>query len=429
MPKKQTKSVLQDLYDEQVAINEALEKRLQELELRLSGNIIPPVRIAQNPANNLMVETAKIIQDSSTVEKNSPFLKHVNEDSLPAFSLLYTLYRNKGGIKPTRNLMSPEVLNYYSFQISCDLLTMDDKILFDGINSLNQPSLDPMDVLISGLSMKFNKVYDKNLVQQYILSFTTLLENYPVINAKCKQEAIVKQFYNKLQPTSLSQKMLNLEIKDVKEAIQTLHSKLQKTMDILHFENSRGVKKSTVTESNENSRFTVEKCVNCKFSTKPENAQLHRIMKCYDIHFCYRCDSNHLAMGPQCKFKDKKIFDFEAYLEKKKVKEPTQNPRKETKVANIATEEFIKKSDFDELKTMFIDQMKKIDRKLDKTSNSDVSKKISGSALIIDSGCNHTCINDSAQSVSAIKMNRRSIKDTISVGDGRTAAIEGSGGY
>jgi hypothetical protein len=40
--------------------------------------------------------------------------------------------------------------------------------------------------------------------------------------------------------------------------------------------------------------------------------------------------------------------------------------------------------------------MKKIDRKLDKTSNSDVSKKISGSALIIDSGCNHTCINDSA---------------------------------
>ena len=62
-------------------------------------------------------------------------------------------------------------------------------------------------------------------------------------------------------------------------------------------------------------------------------------------------------------------------MEKKKVKEPTQNPRKETKVANIATEEFIKKSDFDELKTMFIDQMKKIDKKLGKASDSDVSKK------------------------------------------------------
>ena len=241
MPRKPTNAQLQDLYDDQVAKNEALEKRLRDLEARLTGNFIPPVRNVQNSSNNLMVETAKIIQDSSTVEKNSPFLKNVNEDSWAAFSLLYTHYRKKGGLKPTRDLMSPEVLNYYSFQISDDLLTIDDMDLFDGIHSLNQPSLDPMDVLISGLSMKFSKDYDKNLVQQYISSFITLLQNYPIINAKCKQEAIVKQFYTKLQPTSLSQNMLNLEIKDVKEAIQTLHSKL-KTMDIQHYENLRGVK-------------------------------------------------------------------------------------------------------------------------------------------------------------------------------------------
>ena len=114
MSKKYTKAVLQDLYDDQVAVNEALEKRLQELEARLSGNQ-PPVRNSQNPANTLMVETAKIIQDSSTIEKNSPFLKNVNEESWAAFSLLYTHYRKKGGLKPTRDLMSPEVLNYYSF--------------------------------------------------------------------------------------------------------------------------------------------------------------------------------------------------------------------------------------------------------------------------------------------------------------------------
>ena len=112
--------------------------------------------------------------------------------------------------------------------------------------------------------------------------------------------------------------MLNLEIKDVKEAIQTLHSKL-KTMDIQHYENSRGVKKSVVTESNENSRkITVEKCANCKFSSKPETSQLHRIMKCFDIHFCYRCGLDHLALGPHCKFKDKKIFDFDAFFGEEK---------------------------------------------------------------------------------------------------------------
>ena len=123
-------------------------------------------------------------------------------------------------------------------------MLMDDQSLFQGINNLNQPSLDPMDVLISGLTMKYSKTYDKNLVQQYISSFITLLGNYPIIKAKCKPEAIVKQFYKKLQPNSLSQDMLNLEIKDVTEAFQTLHSKL-KTKDIQHFENTRDLKNTS----------------------------------------------------------------------------------------------------------------------------------------------------------------------------------------
>ena len=131
--------------------------------------------------------------------------------------------------------------------------------------------------------------------------------------------------------------MLNLEIKDVKEAIQTLHSKL-KTMDIQHYENSRGVKKSVVTESNENSRkITVEKCANCKFSSKPEKFQLHRLWYCHDLHYCFRCNSKHLALGPDCKFKDKRIFDYEAYLDHKKGVKDTPNKKKDRKVANIAT--------------------------------------------------------------------------------------------
>ena len=52
MPRKQTNAQLQASYDEQVAKNEALEKRLQDLEARLAGNIIPPVRNIQSPANN-----------------------------------------------------------------------------------------------------------------------------------------------------------------------------------------------------------------------------------------------------------------------------------------------------------------------------------------------------------------------------------------
>jgi hypothetical protein len=430
MSLKYTKAVLQDLYDEQVAVNRALEKRLLDLEARLSGGRSNPVQQSPDvvtPATSLMVETAKIIQDSSFVEKNSPFLKDVDEASWATFSLLYAHYRQRGGLKPTRDLMSPEVLNYYAFQIAGDLLLLDDTELFNKINVLNQPSIDPMNLLISGLSMKFSKNYEKHLVQQYISSFITLLANYPIIKVQCKPEAIVKQFYKKLQPKSLSQDMLNLEIKDVTEAIQTLHAKL-KTKDIQYFENTRDLKKHVATDSSELQRKnSAEKCANCKFSTKPENFQLHRIWNCRDIDFCHRCNQRHMALGSNCKFKDKKIFDFEAYLEKKKGSSISADQRKYSKVANIVTDEYIKKSDFDELKSMFVEQITKIDKKLDKTSNSDVSKELSGSAIIIDSGCNHSCINDASHSVSAIKPNRRRTKDTIWVADGRTADIEGTG--
>ena len=87
MSKKYTKAVLQDLYDDQVAVNEALEKRLVDLEARLSNRGSNPNVVSLNPANSLMVETAKIIPASSTVEKNSPFLKNVNEESWVRFAL------------------------------------------------------------------------------------------------------------------------------------------------------------------------------------------------------------------------------------------------------------------------------------------------------------------------------------------------------
>ena len=67
MSKKYTKAALQDLYDDQVAVNEALEKRLVDLEARLSNRGSTTNVVSSNPANSLMVETAKIIQDSSTV--------------------------------------------------------------------------------------------------------------------------------------------------------------------------------------------------------------------------------------------------------------------------------------------------------------------------------------------------------------------------
>ena len=241
---KQSKKDLEELLKEQISENRALAQRLHDMEARMetmARNNLP----RENPpaytppsaesTNSLMMETARIIQDSSSVEKTSPFLDKVDEVAWQEFSLKFIHYRTKGGKKPTRDLLSPSVMHYYGSQIVQNIWFMNDIDLYYAINSINQPNLEPINILISSLSMKPSKVYVKKLMQEYISSFLTLLANFPIIRNQCAPYAVVKQFFKKLQPHSLAQDMLNLEISDINLAIQTLHQKL-KTKDIQEFE-------------------------------------------------------------------------------------------------------------------------------------------------------------------------------------------------
>ena len=128
-----------------------------------------------------------------------------------------------------------------------------------------------------------------------------------------------------------------MEICDINLAIQTLHQKL-KLKDIQEFENTRTSIKHDGTESNDVQRKVIsEKCANCKYSTKPETSQLHKILNCREIDFCFRCNAKHLALGPHCKFKDTKVFNFENYLKKKKDEVSTKVPQKESNVTTEVT--------------------------------------------------------------------------------------------
>ena len=91
---KQTKKDLQELLLEQITLNRDLAQRLQDMEARMQNmanvpiprpisppllpqgysNQTPPyISSATNSSNHLMMETARIIQDSSTVENTFPF--------------------------------------------------------------------------------------------------------------------------------------------------------------------------------------------------------------------------------------------------------------------------------------------------------------------------------------------------------------------
>ena len=108
---KQSKKDLQVILEDTQRENRALEQRISNMEARFnvmqSGAMTPPsVSIPLDvspssstsshiPTNSLMAATAKIIQDTSSVEKNSPFLSNVDEASWKVFLLSIFLIDKK----------------------------------------------------------------------------------------------------------------------------------------------------------------------------------------------------------------------------------------------------------------------------------------------------------------------------------------------
>ena len=235
-------------------------------------------------------------------------------------------------------MLSPEVLNYYQFQVAEDILQMNDEILFRTINTLNQPNMEPLDILICGLTMEQSKSYNKSVIQQYISSFITILANYPIIQAKCMPQAIIKQFYKKLQPNSLAEDMLNLELNNVTEAIQALHSKLS-TKDIQQHENTRDLKYSGATDLFDSTRSKI-RWEKCKLNTMPEKSKKLRHWRDKDFRFEEDEATPHL----------KKSKRFTTILKEKDVK-----------IANkTITEQVNNKKDIEGLKELVLKTIKKL---------------------------------------------------------------------
>jgi hypothetical protein len=128
-----------------------------------------------------------------------------------------------------------------------------------------------------------------------------------------------------------------------------------------------------------------------------------------------------LALGPHCKFKDTKVFNYENYLKKKKDENPEKSFQKK---ANVTTE-IEKTADQNELSVQILQELKLLNKSI-----SEVSKqKLVTKNMIIDSGCNSTCINDAIHSDIPIVYNRMDQpKDSVQVADGRTINVTGSGG-
>ena len=264
--------------------------------LRSDSDCIPTTR---DDSHSLMNETAKIIADSSRIEKEAPICDAVDEDAWNCFALKYSVYLTKGGKKPLKDLITLNVMNYYKRRLpNHNLQLMPSVNLFDLISDLNKSILDPLSILDTKLSMESITTFEKKKVQEYISSFINILESYPVIEESCQEEAIVNLFFAKLYPISLKDAMQKLCLKTVSLAITKLHEKIQ-TKDIQFAENTQD-KKLGGEVYNGSTSLNSKFCLNCKFHKDTTFKKTHNIWQCRNIDFCFRCDKKHLAMGPHC---------------------------------------------------------------------------------------------------------------------------------
>ncbi len=184
-----------------------MQQMLENLALRDQHNrdarvnspspIIPPDQSFLNGA-------AQVIQDSTQVEKSSPFLDSVATDAWNAFDVKFDIYRGKCGKKFLRDCIKQEVLTYYQAQIPNNCRTMLCNDLRIALKNINRPFLDPMAILRTSLSMDATTTYNSEKTKNYLSSFLNLLERNPIIENSLSGASIVKMFFTKLQPKELS---------------------------------------------------------------------------------------------------------------------------------------------------------------------------------------------------------------------------------
>ncbi len=106
------------------------------------------------PDPSFMHGAAQVIQDSTQVEKTSPFLTSVSTEAWNVFDLTFQIYRDRTGKKFLRDCIKQEVLTYYQAQIQDNCRTMLCTDLRFALQQINKPFLDPMAILRTSLSME-----------------------------------------------------------------------------------------------------------------------------------------------------------------------------------------------------------------------------------------------------------------------------------
>jgi len=187
------------LQDKMEKLNSTVEKLQGMLETKiLRESVIKTETIPAIPIqdNYFLSGAAQVIQDSTQVEKSSPFLDSVSSESWLNFDVKFLIYRAKKGRKLLRDMIKQEVVTYYQAQIMENVRIIPCEELYQRLKKINQPFLDPMANLRTNLSMDHSTEYDSDKTKNYLSSFLNLLERNPIIEQTLSGASIAKMFFS-----------------------------------------------------------------------------------------------------------------------------------------------------------------------------------------------------------------------------------------
>ena len=172
-------------------------------------------------AEQLMYQTAKLIADSSDLEKNMKKWDDPTQNGWIKYKGLYNEYINNGGHKSLFDLCSLNVIITLKtiLQIN-DLKTLNSKDLFNLINKKYKLKTNCQSLLHS-LTMEDIKFYDRTKTERFFTKLLVLLDTHPDIYS-VGEEVIVKSFFTKLKPSYIASQLLFLQIKTIADASKAL---------------------------------------------------------------------------------------------------------------------------------------------------------------------------------------------------------------
>ena len=151
-------------------------------------------------AEKLIMKTAEISSNFSSLESKFKFLRDSTKDSWFSWREKYLIYRKKFGSREIIDLWEQDTIVAYQDLLDKDLSSLTSDNLFLMIDEFHGTSSTGWVLLKENLKMDKSKKYNRKNIEIYIQQLSVILNRLSQIEEECNEEVIVDHFFSQIQP-------------------------------------------------------------------------------------------------------------------------------------------------------------------------------------------------------------------------------------